>query len=135
MKTEESVKTQEEIKFDFRNIKTFEDACAKTGYDPEIINLSLPKEFGRSIIAFLQLMIIFKAVNDGWTPDWGNTNQAKWFPWFEVRPSGSGFSNSGSLYDYDITCVGSRLCTESREKANHVAMQFEALYEEYLLYK
>jgi hypothetical protein len=120
----------------FKDIKSFSDACESIGTSEEEFNRKyLELGLDPDTINYERLKIIAKAINFGWTPDWSNTNQAKWFPWFEVRPSGSGFSSSYSSYYYDTTYVGSRLCTESREKAKHVAMQFEALYEEYLLYK
>jgi hypothetical protein len=119
--------------FDFRTIKTFEDACKKLGLDP----LSLPAltgEFLKPIIAAYKLMVIYKAVNDGWVPDWGNDNQNKYYPWFWVLSSGFGFSASDFHFGYARTDVGSRLCTNTSEKARYMAEQFENEYREYFLY-
>ena len=49
----------------------------------------------------------------------------------------SGFGFSGSVYDYDFTgaSVGSRLCFESKEKADYAANQFLKIYEDFLTIK
>lgn len=78
-------------------------------------------------------MIIFKAINQGWVPDWGNTSEYKYYPWFWVAPSGAGFSLSTHYYSNTSTDVGSRLCTNTSEKAQYIAKQFEAEYQEYFL--
>lgn len=120
-------------KFDFKTIKTFEDACKKLNIDP----LKLPEllgEFSKPIIAAYKLMVIYKAINDGWVPDWSNHGQYKYYPWFEVLSSGFGFSTSGCFYGDAGTGVGSRLCTDTSEKAKYIAKKFEAEYREYFLY-
>ena len=126
---------QTEPKFDFRTIKTFEDACHKIRVTPALPTLlNGCQELMKATIAAYKLMAIFQAINDGWTPDWSNTNQAKWFPWFRVLPSGSGFSLSSTDDYYGITCVGSRLCTDSDDKCLYIKEQFESEYKEFFLY-
>jgi hypothetical protein len=112
----------------FTDIKTFEDACDELGIDPcnVIIANCTPDE-----IAYKKLKIIVKAINQGWTPDWSNTNQRKWYPWFNLS-SGFGFSGSGYGYDCTDSDVGSRLCLESEEKSDYAAKQFIDLYKEFI---
>lgn len=126
----------ETAEFDFRTIKSFEDACAKESIDPEKLpDVSMiPEEFAKPIIAAYKLMVIFKAINNGWKPDWSNYNQWKYYPWFGVLASGFGFSCSGYYYDSTNADVGSRLCTDTSEKALYIAEQFEAEYKDYFLY-
>jgi hypothetical protein len=121
-------------KFDFRTIKTFEDACKKLNIDPNQLPNVPYDEFHKPIIAAYKLMIIYKAINNSWVPDWNNYDQYKYFPWFGVLSSGFGFSCSCYYYDYARTTVGSRLCTDTSEKAIYIAKQFEAEYREYFLY-
>ncbi len=127
--------TQQEV-FDFKSIKTFEDACKKTGVDPNALPdlTMIPEDLRKPLIAAYKLMIIFLAINNGWKPDWGNYDQYKYYPWFEVLRSGFGFSDS--TYDFDCTYsnVGSRLCTDTSGKAIYIAEQFEELYKDYFLY-
>ena len=124
------------VKFDFKTIKTFKDACTKLALDPEQLpDVSMiPEEFGKPIIAAYKLMIIFKAINDGWIPDWNDWSQYKYYPWFKVLSSGFGFSYSGYVNTFTSADVGSRLCTDTSEKAIFVAEQFKAEYQEYFLY-
>lgn len=87
------------------------------------------------VVAYKKLKLIITVINEGWKPDWSNTNQSKYYPWFDVLPSGSGFDGSTTAYSYTRThmIVGSRLCFESREKCEYAAKQFKFLYEDYLL--
>ena len=128
-------KEKTDKKFDYKTIKTFEDACAKCGIDPTALpELSMiPEELRKPILAAYRLMIIYKAINNGWVPDWGNFNQWKYYPWFRVLSSGFGFSRS--YYDYDAanTTSGSRLCTDTEEKAEYMAKQFEQEFIDYML--
>lgn len=128
--TEKVQEQTTKVEFDFRTIKSFEDACKRVDVDPEKLpDVSmLPEDLKKPIVAAYRLMVIFLAINNGWKPDWSNWNQYKYFPWYEVRSSGFGFSHS--LYAYDLTyaSVGSRLCTDTKEKALYIAEQFESEY-------
>jgi hypothetical protein len=113
----------------YEEIKTFEDACEELGItndSPIFEDDESPDE-----IAYKKLKIIIKAINQGWTPDWSDTNERKWWPYFNLS---SGFGFSGTYYDYDYadTIVGSRLCFESEEKATYTATQFIDLYRAFL---
>ena len=136
MTTKTNNEEKEAVKFDFRTIKTFEDACAQLNIDQaDMPNLSLiPEEFRKPLLSAYKLMIIYKAINNGWVPDWSDDDQYKWFPWFKVLSSGSGFSNSCSYYYCEYSTVGSRLCTDTSEKAEYIAEQFESEYVDYFLY-
>ena len=135
--TTKSKKTAPVIKgFDYTSIKTFEDACKTIGVDPQSLTDVSPasEEFHKPIIAYNKLLIIYKAINNGWKPDWNNLQQYKYYPWFEVLSSGLGFSYSDYICAYACTTVGSRLCTDTSEKAVYIAKQFEALYQDYFLF-
>jgi hypothetical protein len=129
-------KTTTPKKFDYKKIKTFEDACKRLGIDPiKIPDLDgIPEEFHKPIIAGYKLMIVYKAINNGWRPDWSNWNQYKYYPWFGVLSSGFGFSDTTYYFAYARTGVGSRLCTDTSDKAIYIAEQFKALYQDYFLY-
>ena len=115
----------------YEEIKNFEDACAKLDIDP----LSVTNEADAlDEAAYKKLKVIVKAINAGWEPNWNNTDQRKWWPWFRMS-SGFGFSYSNYGYRLTITGVGSRLCFQSEEKSNYAANQFLNLYEEFLTIK
>jgi hypothetical protein len=115
-------------KKDFTDIKTFKDACEYLGIDKEsIINSNdTPDE-----AAYKKIKIIVKAINQGWTPDWANSNQYKWWPYFNLS-SGFGFSYANDSYAYTVTFVGSRLCFESEAKAKYAGTQFIDFYKQFL---
>ena len=125
---------KESAEFDYKTIKSFEDACKKEKMKSELPDLSvIPEEFRKPTMAAYKLFVIFKAINNGWEPNWNDSDQYKYNPWFRIdaddaRPSGFGFS--GSHYDDWLTSahVGSRLCCENREKALYIAQQFEQEY-------
>ena len=112
------------------DIKTFEDACDELSIDPETVTQEndTPDE-----AAYKKFKIIAAAINQGWTPDWNNSNQYKWTPWFKLS-SGFGFSGSGYGRSSAGAGAGSRLCTDSSEKARYIAEQFKAEYQDYFLY-
>jgi hypothetical protein len=122
--------------FDFRTIKSFEDACAKENIDPTALpDVSMiPEDLRKPIISAYKLMIIFLAINNGWRPDWSKSSQWKYYPWYRVLSSSFGFSHSNYNFDFTHTNVGSRLCTDTSEKAMYIAEQFKAEYQEFFLY-
>jgi hypothetical protein len=115
-------------KIEFTDITSFDDACAVLDLEPSEVyhEDDLPDEK-----AYMKLKVIIKAINQGWTPDWNNTNQYKWFPYFNLS---SGFGFAGTTYNCvsTATAVGSRLCFETEEKAQYAGKQFLNLYKEFL---
>ena len=126
----------------YTEIKSFEDACKATGNDPKALPdfSMIPEKHRKALLSHFMLLIIVMAINEGWEPDWNDDDQRKWTPWLEVEASEDHKGGSGlSLYvvdrwDTDAT-VGSRLCYESREKAEYAFETFKDLYEDYFLIK
>ena len=94
------------------------------GIDPEMISAS----------NYAKLIIIARALNEGWTPDWSNSNEYKYVPYFKHK-SGFGLSFNGYAYWYTFAGVGSRLCFKSSELATYAATQFADIYNDYLTIK
>jgi hypothetical protein len=115
----------------FDEIKTFEDACEALGITNDSCKPIFDVEEDPDEIAYKKLKVIVKAINQGWTPNWTNADQKKWWPYF-VLSSGFGFSYSDFIFDYPNTSVGSRLCFESKEKSDYAAKQFLDLYQQFL---
>ena len=124
-------------KFDFRTIHSFEDACKKEGIDPSLLPdvTMIPHEFRQAMIGGYKLFMIFKAINDGWIADFTNSNQYKYYPWLRINSAGSGFDGAVSGCDYvaAATCVGSHLCTDTRQKALYIGQTFAAEYATFFL--
>lgn len=132
MTTKKATKSKEV--FDFRTIKTKEDAFKKCGLDPATLPdvSNLPERFGFLTTVFI-LAVIFEAVNDGWIPDRSNHNQAKYYPWPLVSSSGLAFSGSHCAYDGADAHVGFPLYTDTAEKAKYIFEQFPELWKHWLL--
>jgi hypothetical protein len=134
-KTKKSVKVNST--FDYKTIKTFEDACKKLDINPVVLPdvLSIPEEFAKPIIAVYKLMIIYKAINNGWKPNWSDRNEYKYYPWLSVLSSVFGFSYTCYYFVRTSAIVGSRLCTDTREKALYIGNQFEAEYKDFFFFQ
>jgi hypothetical protein len=107
-------------------VKSFEDACEVLGIDLEehvLCSYNTPDE-----TAYQKLKIIVRALNEGWQPDWNNSNQPKYWPWFEMK---GGFRLYYVHFGYVGSTVGSRLCFKTRELAEYAAKQFQDLYKEF----
>ncbi len=110
-------------------VKTFNDACAELGVNFQPNPADTPDE-----VAYKQLKIIVRALNEGWEPDFSNSSEYKWYPFFDVYP-GFGFSASNADCTRATTDVGARLCFKSEDLAIYAAKQFTSIYQEYLTIK
>lgn len=106
-------------------VKTFEDACAIMGIQSTEVTSVYDEG---DDIAYKKLKVVVAALNEGWTPDWNNNNQPKYYPWFELQ---GGFRLDGVDCGYALSYVGSRLCFKSRELAAYAGKQFEDLYKQF----
>lgn len=111
-------------------IETFEEALEHQGIDKDAFEESC-NGLEKDEIAYKKVKIIAKALNNGWTPDWDNSNEYKYYPYFDMC-SGVGFSYS--FYDcWDShSFVGSRLCFKSSDLATYAGKQFESIYKDFL---
>lgn len=114
-------------------VKSFEDACRELDMVPSQLSITgenVADDDLQAATNFYKLIIITKALNGNWVPDFSNKKQAKYYPWFEYK-EGTGFVLRRVNYCYDFTSVGARLCFETRELAEHAASLKE--YNDYLL--
>ena len=116
----------------YTDIKTFEDACAKTGHDPiTSLPFANPAD-GLQIAAngFVKACIVTEALNDGWKPNWEDSSEYKYNAMFNMR---GGFSSAR----YDIwslrSFVSSRLCFPSAEIAIYAGKQFTDIFKQFMV--
>jgi len=107
-------------------VKTFQDACNVLGitWDGAPSVLKQPDE-----VAYGQLKIIVGALNEGWTPDWNNNSEYKYYPWFKMD---RGFVLNDVDYHCTDTHVGSRLCFKNEQLAEYAAKQFLSIYKAFM---
>jgi len=112
--------------------KTYEDVCDAfnmfPGHSLPYPNPKTKREV--SINGFSALQLIFEAFNGDWEPDYSKSNQYKYYPWFEWVPSRSAFVYTYTDYTRTTTYLGSRLCTDTDEKATYIGKQFSDIYNE-----
>ena len=124
---------------DFKEIKCFEDACNANGTNADdILPYKDPiNDKQEAMNAFAMMCEIVEAINPDFVPDYGNSNQPKWYPWFEWDNLASGFRFNASGYVNVRThsAGGSRLCSETIEKSNYIGKQFIDIWNKILIKK
>ena len=110
-------------------IRTFEDICTLAGV--EVTEYALRPGETPDECAYRKLKLICKVFNGGWVPDWKNSSEYKYYPWFDLS-SGSGLACRGYVYGYSASLVGSRLCFRTAELAQLAAESFPEIYKEFL---
>lgn len=143
-------------------VKTFDDACHELGEThPLVQHLNLVEHHLADhldgmddVLAYLKMRIVVAALNEGWTPDWGNKDEYKWYPWFYIlteeeyndldddakcrvvgRAYNNAYANGGLVYanasyvsTSSYTYDGSRLAFKSKELAVYAGQQFGELW-------
>lgn len=145
-------------------LKTFDDACHEIGETHPLVqqlnvlerDMAEKASSSHDVVtaSYIKLCIVVAALNEGWTPDWGNKNQHKWYPYFYIlsekeyddlseedkcrvvgRAHYSAGANGGLVYSnaYNVstnssTVNGSRLAFKSKELAEYCGKQFGELW-------
>ena len=80
-----------------------------------------------------KIRLITKVLNEGWEPNWNDSNEYKYFPWYEIK--GSGFFYS--YYDgwYSSAYGGSRFAFKSRELCEYAQKTFNTEFENQFIIK
>ena len=120
-------KTKEKIT---DRIKTMDDVYSEFGIDKTTFEKSFT--FKEDLDA-AKIRLITKAFNEGWEPNWSNSSEYKYVPYFQIL--GVGFSTSGYDGWRAHTFVGSRLCFKSKELCLFAIKQFKTEFENYFIIK
>lgn len=93
----------------------------------------------KALIAYNRLCTIAQAWNkaDGFEPDFSNTSQYKYFPWFVYDNGAAGFvcANAYRTAATASANIGSRLCFKTRERAMQFGKQFIDLWNDVFLFR
>lgn len=91
----------------------------------------------KALIALNELFTIAQAWNkaDDFVPDFSNSMQDKWFPWFVYDKGAAGFvyAYTYNAPSYTTASIGSRLCFKTRNRAIQFGKQFVGLYNQVFL--
>ena len=116
-------------------IKTMDDVYRYNGVkESDVLPYSNPKSGKqRALNACAMLVEMVEALNEGWTPNWDDSSQYKYYGWFRMSSSGFGLHGLGYVYSGSANDVGSRLCFKSSELAKYAGEKFKKLYKEWML--
>lgn len=116
-------------------VKSFEDACQVLGISTNVPEVKgLPRKHQKAIIANYKLIVIAEALNEGWKPNWQDSDEYKYYPWFDMsNPAGVGYSYTNTTASHTNANIGSRLCLKNRELAIYFGQTFTDLFNDSLL--
>lgn len=147
-------------------VKTFEDACEELGEHHAFVAAFRIAEangaFGSDAVAYLKLRIIVAALNEGWEPEFNNS-EYRWYPWFyfytnkeiedmdEEQKSelcrcvgrsvsyanaigGLSFAYADSAFSYSNAIHGARLAFKTKELAKYASKQFIEIYRDFVIF-
>lgn len=116
-------------------VKSFEDACQVLGISTNVPEVKgLPRKHQKAIIANYKLIVIAEALNEGWKPNWQDSDEYKYYPWFDMsNPAGVGYSYTNVTASKTSAYIGSRLCLKNRELAIYFGQTFTDLFNDSLL--
>ena len=120
--SENELKLIEEV--DCQEIKTMSDVYRVNG----ITKLTTPPETKERY--YEDLILVAKALNGNWKPDWNDMNENKWFPYFNYF-SALRFSYTNAICTFELTGsdIGSRLCFKNEQIAEYAGKTFIEQYE------
>lgn len=129
-------------------VKSYADACKVLCIEPMDEDSMKAQGFRPDEITRRQLETITEALNEGWKPNWADTDEYKFYPWFyievsEVQTAGASYganaglscANTVNAATDSFAVFGSRLCFHDRETARYAGRTFTDLYAQILIEK
>lgn len=123
-------------------VKSYTDACNVLGIEPMNEQDMKARGYRPDEIARRKLETITEALNEGWKPDWNNTDEYKYYPYFYIKENAKAKGTAGlasaitySTASFTNAHVGSRLCFHDSETARYAGRTFTELYEQILIEK
>lgn len=128
-----------EVKFKEKGLKevteritTVDDVLSDNGwtherFDEWTVNMTEDEK------AYVILKFLAISLNEGWTPNWDNASEYKYYPWFWMVGGPSGFRFLVYANWNSDSNVGSRLCFKSQKLAEHAGKQFVDVYRKFMV--
>lgn len=134
--------------FDIREVDEAEPADLCPDFAASCKYLGINDEFAfdcaddhiKAMQSLYMLVIIAQAWNkiDGFTPDWSDGSQWKYFPWFAYRENkghaGFVFAYASATATSGLAYFGSRLCFKSSNRARQFGEMFTDLFNDFILF-
>lgn len=122
-----------EVKKDIaERVKSVEDAIKELGEnDTEVRDYRYLQSSGVSkhIIGYQGAVVFCKALNEGWVPNWDDTNEYKYYIWWDLRNDNLSCGNCSFRYFSGYT--SSRLHFKNKTLAQH-AGKFPEIFKDYM---
>ena len=119
-------------------VDSFEAALEYLGRENNACMYGIPEKHAKAMVAMYKLITIAEAWNkaDNFVPDYDNTNQYKWFPWFQkLGTSGFVYASTNSTASSASARFGYRLCFSTSERAEQFGKMFIDLWNDFLLFR
>lgn len=119
----------------FYRIRNYSDICKELNIEELTIEhfKFLPLEQQRRQLAYHKLCNISKVFNGNWIPDFKNSSQYKYFPYFTKNKNGSwSVISSSAAYYFGYSLLGFGLYFKDEKTALHVVNLFLEIYLDYL---
>lgn len=119
-------------------VDSYEAALEFLGRENNACMCGIPEKHAKAMVAMYKLITIAEAWNkaDNFVPDYDNTNQYKWFPWFQKRgTAGFVFAYTYHAASAANAYIGSRLCFSTSERTEQFGKQFIDLWNDFLLFR
>ena len=114
---------------DIFDIKTYSDVCKELNEkELTLEDFEIFEGYSEKLLAFAKIKQLEKYFNQGWTPNWQNKDEYKWYPYFEFTVSGGfGLSVVIFLFWCSYAVVG---FYRTKKIANHIGINFSNIYKE-----
>lgn len=120
-------------------IPSYEAAKEKLGSVAVKVIPEVREHHAKALNALNKLFTIAEAWNkaDNFIPNFSNSNQYKYFPWFVYNDKAAGFVCADTAYAASAAYAifGSRLCFSTSERAEQFGKQFIDLWNDFLLFR
>ena len=97
-------------------IHSFEDAVEYTNFQIPSYWIHLPKHR----LDQEKAEFVISVLNEDWIPNFDDKNELKYFIWWNMGPSGVGFSYYDFNDWYSGSCVGGSLCLKNSDLCKHI---------------
>lgn len=122
-----------------KRVKSYADACAVLGIEPMNEEVLVKLGFTGEEIARRKVGTIAEALNEGWVPNWNDTGEYKYYPYFYIEPNAHGAAAglscalTNSTASTTAASVGSQLCFKTSALARYAGKTFTELYTQFLI--